>query len=500
MPSMTRAGYTPPKGKKPRKSARASRRENGKGTKKRVRISAASVVSLVILALAVAIGAGTLYLYAQTSPYRETFAPGTFFEGTPLAGYTFESGVALVNQLTQERVDAWRYEIGYEGTSYVLTAQEAKLQVDAEATLRPLYEMGKGNFVAAWLDLLALSKEPVDAKIVVAYDMAAADDLLALVKADIDRPSEDARVAFTPGDSEPFVFTDEIVGLELDTQPLHEAIEAALQTLSRGETQAQPHEIEPQVYAADLRAATVLRARVTLAIQSDEAAFANASLAARALNGMTVAPGETLSFNEAVGVRTKERGYVEAPEPAYGEDALGVGGGVCQTATALYQLALLGCVTVSERHAATQVVPYAEAGQEAAVSDQGLDLALVNEGDTALFLTARAYVEDEARYMELQLIGEPLSARYALITSAERLPAPEEPVYVRDNAGRYATYTDERVLVTQARDGVRAKVERVAFDEVGIAISRETISQEEYAPVAQAIYVGVQQREQPETR
>lgn len=491
MPSMTKAGYTPPKSAK----APKGRPRGGPGKKKKRRgPSTASLASLAVFALAAAIGAGTLYLYTQTSPYREAFAPGTSFEGSALTGYGYEDGVSIVRQATAARVDGWRFEVDCMGTQYVLTAADVGLGVDAQEALDPLWRRGKGNMVGAWLDLLALRRQPQDAAPTPVYDLTAADAMLELVRQDVEREPQDARVTFAPGDAEPFRFEEETVGLRLDTAPLREAIEASLQAMTPGQATAEPEEIAPQVTADALRAATVLRARVTLALVDDEAAYANAALAANSLNGLCVGEGEALSFNAAVGERTAASGYAEAPEPAYGEDARGPGGGVCQTATALYQAALLGGVTVSERHAAAQPVPYAKAGLEAAVSDQGLDLALKNDTGMPLYVTARAYRDGDAGYVQMELIGAPLGARYALETSERVLPAPQEPVYVRDSEGLYATYMDERVPVVEAKDGLAASVYRVTLDKDGSELSREKLGEDEYAPTSQAIYVGVQHR------
>ena len=222
----------------------------------------------------------------------------------------------------------------------------------------------------------------------------------------------------------------------------------------------------------------------------DEVSATNASLAARSLHGLRIEAGESLSFNEAVGRRTQEAGYVFADEPAYGPNVAGVGGGVCQVSTALYQAALLGGIEVTSRSAAVYPVGYCEMGQEAAVSDQGLDLVIENSTQMPLFLTARVYTENDAHYVEIQLIGEALEERYALVSQPLETMTPTEPVYVRDSEGRYATYTDERVPVLEAMTGYTSLVERVTLDEEGNAIARETISEDEYDPIPQAIYVG----------
>ena len=494
MPIMTQSGYKPPKMQKPKRSA-PKKRAPGRKRKKRGRVNAATIVSLAIFLLAAAVGALTLWVYYQTAPYVDAFLPGTSLEGRPLTGLSREAGVALAHQLADETLEDWRFQVEAQGTSYVLSAQDVNLQLDEEATLDALWERGKGNMIATLLDMIALRAEPQDAKIAVLYDMDAAEELIALIKADVDTEPVDATVEFVAGSSKPFRYTQEQIGYELNPEPLRERIRTALETYTSANVRAEALELAPDVYEADLQAATVLRARVTLPLMQDADGFANAALAAQALNGLTVAPGGTLSFNEAVGARTAERGYVFAREPAYGDGVEGIGGGVCQTATALYQAALLGGVTVEKRNAAARPVPYAEAGEEAAVSDQGLDLVIRNEGETALFVTARAYGLDAGNpVVEMQIIGAPLTVRYALETTVEEIPAPEEPVYVRDSEGLYATYSDERVSVIDAKPGYMASVVRVMIDADGNEAGRETVSEDEYAPVAQAIYVGIENR------
>ena len=78
---------------------------------------------------------------------------------------------------------------------------------------------------------------------------------------------------------------------------------------------------------------------------------------------MRLEAGERLSFNQTVGLRTDESGYVQAEEPAYGQDISGIGGGVCQVSTALYRLALLGGLEVAERSAAVYPFPIARRGR-----------------------------------------------------------------------------------------------------------------------------------------
>jgi len=150
---------------------------------------------------------------------------------------------------------------------------------------------------------------------------------------------------------------------------------------------------------------------------------------------------------------------------------------------------------IAERNAAAYPVSYCPMGQEAAVSDQGLDLRIRNQMDTPLFVMARTYEEDGKTFAEVTLIGEELNVRYALESAGRETETITEPVYVRDREGRYAVYSDQHVPVSGALAGYEAIVERVTLDPDGQETARELISQNVYEAVPPMIYVGVTERE-----
>ena len=503
MPTMTKAGYVPPKQepkKDPKKDLKKdppkSHKPKKKKGKKRRTLNTAGVVSLVIFAVAAIIGAGTIYLYMQTQAYTHTFLPGTMLMGYPLGGMTYESGEALVQQIEQERVSGWQMEISCMNQTHTITAKDIALTIDTQATLEPLWREGReGGMVSLYAAMLRLFREPMNAQPVLTYDLSVVDTLLELIRMDVECEPVDAKVAFAPGSAAPFAFTDEEMGYALDLTGIREGIEQDVLNLAPGSITLEPKELEPAAYQAELENEISLRARLTAALDADEQAQHNAAIAAAMFDGVTVKPGETISFNATVGRRTAEGGYVVAPEPAYGENIFGVGGGVCQISTALYRAALLGGYEIIERSAAARPVAYCDMGQEATVSDQGLDLVIRNQSDAPLFIMARTYGEGKEAFVELTLFGKPLGRRYVLESLTEETGMIEEPVYLRDREGRYATYSDERVPVGEAQMGYVAEVHRVALDENGMETAREIISEDTYEAIPPTVYVGIQDRE-----
>jgi vancomycin resistance protein YoaR len=104
----------------------------------------------------------------------------------------------------------------------------------------------------------------------------------------------------------------------------------------------------------------------------------NISVAARAVNGCVLRPGETFSFNRVVGPRTFRRGYATSPSYVDFETPNTFGGGVCVLSSLLYQTGLEGGLTVAERHAHTRPMKTVKPGQDATVWYGGPDLKLTN--------------------------------------------------------------------------------------------------------------------------
>lgn len=104
----------------------------------------------------------------------------------------------------------------------------------------------------------------------------------------------------------------------------------------------------------------------------------NIALAASRIDGTILLPGDRFSFNEVVGRRTAEAGYLAAPTLVYGSREAVVGGGICQLATTVYNAALLSDLKMLERHRHATTVPYCPPGQDATVSWGSKDLAFQN--------------------------------------------------------------------------------------------------------------------------
>lgn len=116
----------------------------------------------------------------------------------------------------------------------------------------------------------------------------------------------------------------------------------------------------------------------------------NIELAASAIDGKTIAPGATFSFNDAVGERTAAFGFAKAVVLRDGMIAEGMGGGTCQVASTLHASALLAGLEIVSRAPHSRPSAYIRMGLDAVVVYPTTDLKLKNPTGDALTIRARA--------------------------------------------------------------------------------------------------------------
>ena len=125
-------------------------------------------------------------------------------------------------------------------------------------------------------------------------------------------------------------------------------------------------------------------ASVTTKTTSNELRNTNVKLAAAAVNGTVLQPGEEFSFNTVVGQRTAEKGYKPAAAYNQGEVVEEVGGGVCQISSTLYNAVFRAGLTTTYRRAHTFAPTYVTPGTDATVSWPGPDYKFVNNSKHAI--------------------------------------------------------------------------------------------------------------------
>lgn len=140
----------------------------------------------------------------------------------------------------------------------------------------------------------------------------------------------------------------------------------------------------------------------------------NVRTAASRLDGHVIAPGQTFSFNQAVGQITPEAGFKEGLVISGGRTVPGVGGGVCQVSTTTFRALYKAGLPVVERNPHAYRVHWYDpiVGFDAAVYQPYLDLRMKNDTPSPLLLRTR-YDPDQVS-LTVSVWGLPIGRTVAI--------------------------------------------------------------------------------------
>lgn len=163
----------------------------------------------------------------------------------------------------------------------------------------------------------------------------------------------------------------------------------------------------------------------------------NLRLACSMLDGKILQPGETLSYNEALGKRTKEAGY--KPAPAYSGTELvdDIGGGICQVSSTLYLSSLFAELTIVERKNHGFPANYIPLGLDATVNWGTTDLKIRNDYD----LPVKILAEVSDGFVKVRIMGVDL--RDYVVKMEYRVD--DHPSYAAAFRCRYDRETGEEI-------------------------------------------------------
>ena len=194
---------------------------------------------------------------------------------------------------------------------------------------------------------------------------------------------------------------------------------------------------------AALKEEALLSRRTTYYNMENVGRAHNVELAAERISGITLQPKESFSFNGAVGERTAENGYEEAPVIEHGAYVAGLGGGVCQVSSTLFLAALEGGLRVLESRPHSLPVSYLPPSLDAMVSGWS-DLKLMNPRAFPVRIEASA----EGGELTVSLFGTPdgliYRAESVLLEETDRAVISESFLLVFGEGGELVSRTRVR--------------------------------------------------------
>lgn len=198
--------------------------------------------------------------------------------------------------------------------------------------------------------------------------------------------------------------------------------------------EASAKEVQPEITEAQAKASFKRLGTYTTTTTSNKARNENIRIAAEALNGIIVQPGEEFSFNLTTGNRTKEKGYQAAGAYVNGVLVEEPGGGVCQVSSTLYNAVVFSGLKTTERHAHSYEPSYVTPGEDAMVSydgHSGPDMKFVNNSKTAVGIKTSF----SNQKLTVSVYGNPIledGVTLSMVSTKVKELDPPAPVYEED--------------------------------------------------------------------
>ncbi len=378
--------------------------------------------------------------------YANRIFPGVFIADIPAAGLTKDEVVQF--WLTKnEKFRNTSFTLTFENHTATFSAQTLDVGFDATVSATQAYAVGRsGNILAdtylryqAWVRQIHLTP-------LFRWKEEVFTDAVINLAQNIDIPVENALFEFNGGRVTAFKPAKD--GRAVNKIVLQEDFYQKLKELSQSDfVPANIAFIVPvKIITPDINNEKVNNLGIKELIGVGESTFYhsipgrvhNVALGASRVNGVLIAPGETFSFNEAVGDISAATGYKQAYVIKNGRTVLDDGGGICQVSTTLFRAALKAGLPIVERHAHSYRVGYYEQGNwkpgfDATVYAPSYDLKIKNDTGHHILIQAKTDTANLALTFELYGTKDGREVQISPVRLWDAKPAPP-PLYQDDPA------------------------------------------------------------------
>lgn len=371
--------------------------------------------------------------------------PGVYIDGVDVGGLTVEQAVQAVSQVSATDGASFQITVNIGNKSWSIDSGKVPMTRNTEEIVAQAYAYGRSNTTAirgtkitpfqerlnAALDLRA---NPINLTTAISYDRETIRAMTDSIAEYVNRDPVNASVATFDFNTKSFTFNADTPGAYVDAADLYQQVIACLD----GQQYHATLTIEPEMILAAVTKAELMNtfrkvSSYTTETTSNANRNTNIQLSAAAINGTTVMPGETFSFNQATGQRTAEKGYKEAAAISGGQSVPEVGGGVCQTSSTLFNAVARANLEIVSRSPHAWPSNYVDKGMDATVNWPNLDFQFRNDTDWPVFIVA--YYQN--RKVTVELYGMSLGEGITIDLESEvtqTIKPPEGIKYVQNTS------------------------------------------------------------------
>lgn len=422
---------------------------------------------------------GIVFFAGGTSLFSSRVYAGVTVDGVSLEGCSREDVQQLLAVWRQELLQK-KIKVYYGENSFDLAARQIDLDWDVAAAADEAWNYGRdGGLWTRMKKIYQAREEGYHVTLRVQYNKDKLDRYITKWRQAVEREPRNAAISVQNGTVLP-----QEQGMRLAVETAGPAVLKALSAVDVPAVILPVVTVPPEVTVQDVAARGIgdlWGSYITEFNEDDANRSANIILAANKINGKILEPGAVFSFNEVVGPREKEYGFKEAMELVDGELVPGVGGGICQVSSTLYNAVLLSNLTIVERYNHSKALGYVPLGRDATVVYGLLDFKFANNTGEPVLITAEIY----RGRLSIGLFGrEKMKEAVKIISTDKKAILPAE-VRKEDQT----LYLGETEVEKPGKPGYEITTLRIVESE-GQEIKREVLAKDRYLPEDKIIKMG----------
>ena len=362
---------------------------NPNGGKKKI-----VIISAVAAAVVVVLGAAGVLLFQNLNKESEAakqseefmYAENTVVSGVDISNRTVELAKKLLERNEDKFVTPITFDIDVNGKDFQLKEADFTYTYNIDDVLAQIKSDTEKNQLAT--DENGKTTYTLTATVV---DDSITKNVSKLCEENDSEPKNAYVTDFKPYSENRFSFEEAVNGIKVDAKDLSTKIKDGF---SKGNSVSKIAAVT-ETLKADMDAETLESKLVKLSTYetystNTENGTSNMKVALSACNGSVIKPGENWSFNSCTGDSNLEsNGYKSAHVISEGKIIDGIGGGICQASSTIYNAAVRANLEIEERHNHQWASSYVPTGLDATIDYPNLDLVLSNPTKYQMFLECR---------------------------------------------------------------------------------------------------------------
>ena len=432
------------------------KREN----KKKTRHGRGFLWFIGISALSVALLIVCQFYFENMLTGDEKFFENTRINGLDVGGMSLgEAENVVLTDMLNNKKDI-EIELTAGDKKWTLSGDDFELHNKIEPEIRQISRAEHGgNLIENLKREKRIKQEGRDFQVSYTSVLANLNEKIDEIVSEIERPSRAASLIFMPNETDVFQVDEGQSTIVVDRGKLYQEIDHALSISKKAKVEIPTIEIEQNIDIEAIKNSVGKRSSFTTSyVKSSKERKNNIKRALESFNGLIINPGQTVSFNQVTGPRTIENGYQNAHIIVGGNYVDGVGGGVCQASTTLYNALLLADIDVLSVNHHTLPASYVPLSFDAMVSGDYSDLVFQNNLDSPVYIKTIASDSE----VTVEIYGQKLEEGQEIKHVSELvkiLPHNGDRV-VSDTKGAYADkilYKGEFLRLKYPREGYESK-------------------------------------------